>query len=510
MNLRPWSSKPEHCGFACILDVSEPASLQEFLHTWVHSAGTLDLPAAWMPASRSGERRLVVWPHSVPPDVLLYWLERRDWQVFWRHRAGDISDSLHAHPFFAYGYDVASPNETAKRGYAYWPDGRTLELPSTPENLFDLISSDSLSFLTPGINRERPRAPLVSASPGHLLQIELVEHFDDAQTVNLQYELSRLRKRMRELGNQIEVLEWQAADATPPVELRVYRETEMDEMGAGTHWALRRWFVSAPEDDIASFLHARVAVQGLADCQALHLVSFRNTVTPPPVAVPPAAYMLHLDVDWRRRGRWVYVPRGWQLRPAPPHKHERLAELLERALWANQDPSNLTLLFLPAREGGEHSRLAVSKERFAPLRDHIDELNFAVAANPKLCEPAASTVERILHSNREELEQKLQTHIAQMRGLLDNIWAGEQADMAAQRNQLAAGIRIAAEIRQKLGSLQQTRDQVAKLSSQHWKTWTEFVDLVLAKDREMFPERTGLAAHDRERSRVGALLKEDR
>jgi hypothetical protein len=492
MPLDKWDREPGEYRVAAVFR-GDHRALNGFLQDWLQAADTLDLPGAWMAADGSIEKSVVLWPHAVPPSVLIRWMDDPErWGVF--YQAGPSGNPPPPNGVYAqWGYQCqAGPVEDGPPR-AIRADEFEIRLPAPAENVFEMLNRGPVVFVAPGSHPQTHPARLAAKSNGrpYKLTLSLVPDSEFRRPSNREFELARIKSRMHQLEQQKELLEWQAVEYAPPSELLVYRETERDEFGAGTHWQLRRWFVRAPDADIRSFTHMRTVVQGLsAKAQALHLVRARSLNQPPQVELPDPAYVLHLDPYWYRRGRQVYVPRGTRLQPAPPPRHERVVELLEHALWQSADPARDALLLLQTTDQGA-CRFTVPVAAFTPLEQHVDELNFAVAMNPYLCDPPQKTVDAVLEGTREAVTRALEAHIAEMRQTLGEIWSGDRADLNLQRSQVGEALRLIQEIRTLVQALSALRSQLHSITTKDWSWWDEFVGLILSLDRELLPGSRG-------------------
>src|SRR5262245_19538376 len=135
-----------------------------------------------------------------------------------------------------------------------------MALPREYKNLCEMLDKGPIIFEPPDQSFLPKTTPTEQAPGGgnHSLLIRLEKEMDHRWPTNPRMDLDRIRKRIQELTEQAATLEWQLGEREPSIELAIYLETKDEKLGVGTSWDLRHWFVTASEEAIRDFRHARV------------------------------------------------------------------------------------------------------------------------------------------------------------------------------------------------------------------------------------------------------------
>ena len=140
----------------------------------------------------------------------------------------------------------------------------------------------------------------------------------------------RVRTRINQLLEQAASLEWQLGEREVVSYAYLYLELPEERQGAGTHWDVRNWYLTASDQAVSEYVHARV---NLGPLGIFHVVRPKDLLRAPASTLPRPAFRLMVDRRWYRFNRLVYVSEHQELRPAPPESNQHVRELLERSLW---------------------------------------------------------------------------------------------------------------------------------------------------------------------------------
>lgn len=512
--LIPWSGEPGEPQLIVLFSGSR-AELREGLSAWLQHGGDAGLSGSPLPAGvrlpwTPGEENWLLSIGAPPQYAMLgWWLRRRPaWNVFYRsaQTPGD-ADAERAAPsgtFVPWGSALAVQSDGERARLLVWHGGEHIAIPDRLDNAFEAFDrKEALAFAA--------RAAAVRASlpgPGRRSEeFEIRLRTSVARDpLDPRSEIERLRGRIREMEEQAETLEMLASDQPVDAFAWLYRETEHPEVG--TQWDLRRWFVSAPAEAVAEFVHARVDVEDLGTVHVLKPSDTRRGVRFEP---PDAAWTLRLARPWHCARGDVLVEDGLELSPAPPRTNAHVRDLLHGALWHECEAGSDLLLVLRHRQ--RDVRFAMREVQFGRLSDHIDELNRHVALATLDRTPSTrNTTGRILDEIQSSLREHLQKHAESMTALLTVAWDGARAGIDAEQARVAEAERNRGAIRSACTEIDELHKRVATLKDAEWNAWTKVLSSMVQADRRLIPAQRGdvagsLARIDECRAEVASLWR---
>ncbi|MEE8524853.1 MAG: hypothetical protein V3T72_13035 [Thermoanaerobaculia bacterium] len=523
MTMQTWSGEPAAYRLMAIF-VGDRGALDEFLNVWLLWAGGLELmhaPVHLHPALAGGSEATAeaITIARVPSYFLIgWWLDRpQHWRLFYQPLASEdggaggglVVDGL----FWPWGKEPGGDRPADGGAALVVGDGVEVRLPEIGEfrNLFESLPTE-FAFQGP-VDRVAAGAGNDPAGGPFELGVRLIEETPHRRPTNSQDELKRLRRKIHQLEEQAATLDWWIEEAAPPVEMMIYRETESWRESRGTHWDLRAWFVSAPDQDIRKLHHQRVVVESLG---ALHLIVPAHFEHPQIVNLPPPAFRLRLDPRWRQFGRRLFVDDRYRLYPPPPQSNRNLVDILAQALWGESASADEALVILNL--GERVHRFLV--DGFAPLATRIRELNLQVAIERGRRlegEEKRDGLEQVVERVHGELLDGLESHAAAMREQLDALWgAGGVADLDRYRQQVKEALDRVQAQRVRIREIDAWRDEIRGFHDQDRRTWESFRREVLTFDRQLLPSsrrqevRAVLDSLDALREVVGSLWDDDK
>jgi hypothetical protein len=456
------------------------------LELWVRFGGNLDLMAIPLNGSAGGDVALALLPLSLPTEVMIRWIRDVDhWTLFYQKHNGAAPPLTPAGIYAQCGFDAPVCDAKLDQADAYAKDGTKFVISGEPRNVFELLDRGTMFFVPPGAkgllipqqgSGKHYEAP-------HTITLSLIARYEErVPTIN--EDLARVEQQMRELNERRERLLWQFDASESPVWLYIYREDSQPT--GGTHWDLRRWFVTASEEDLEPWDYARVDIEHLG---VLHLVMPRSFKQTPAARLPLPSYRLRLDPEWRRqRSLMVFVSEGTELYPTPPFENDHVGRLMEAALWQGAVAAAHYLAVI-RNYNGEDFRFTIPTTDVRPLMESIEHLNFEVAMQHALRSPTPTLVRQILQDVQTTLQAELSDHVGAMQTALSEIWSGDRADLNFQRSQIGQALKIESEIRSDVGRLDQYLGDLRRVANQNWSFWRDFVKAVLDLDRDLLPHR---------------------
>jgi uncharacterized OsmC-like protein len=493
--LIPWQGEPESARLLVVFSGTR-AQFRAGLSAWLRHRGSLDLFGASLPSETklpwpAGKETWLLSVGTLPDYGMLGWWLRRapEWSVFYQPDNGN-GDNAQDYAelggcFLPWGFTRAQQKPDFIEPAVLWHASGKLRLPEELGNAFDEFDKkEALDFAA--------RAAAAAKSDGgpvpetDCFELRLADAVD-REPSNPRSELDRLRKKIREMEEQAETLDWLARDQAPDVFLWVYLELDSALFGVGTHWDLRNWFLSASAEAVAEFTHARIEVKGLGK---LHILRPEELSRPVRSAPPEPAWKLRLDKAWRREGSKVFVPEGLELRPAPPLRNPHVVNLLREALWQDCDPGAEILLLV--RDKNRDFRFSVRAQEFQKLSTRVDELNRHVALETlRRGQAGPNPMELVLASIRAQLEDRLKAHTDRMMTLLDDTWIRQKADIDVERERVTQAELNMYAIHASSEEIRRLHSEIAALGAKEWEVWTKVVSGILHADRGLLPAERG-------------------
>lgn len=499
------SDSPEQCGVLAVF-AGRRAHLRSFARMWLSREDTellaveLD-PAAipWCP--QRAECACAVFVGRVPRSSFMQgWLRnqrKHGWRLFyWEGQVSRVPVALDLAgtrvprgPYLRWHYRSANGGfERPEPGYLLVVDREgplKLKMHGDFMNffaLYSLVGHDAVGLKGLGPRIAAEATP--EDAPPYMLPIRLQAKLEGRTPDNAAYTLARLQRRITELQEQAEYVQWWTEEH-PEVYMHVYPERQ-SRIGAGSVWELRDWFWRAGDAVLRQFEHCRVVVEGLGP---LHLVRPADLTGMPDAALPRSAYRLQLDQHWwekpwRGSRRAVFVSCGLELWPPPPRNNAHLENLMAEKLWEGASQEETLVVLERPGSKGQREVFRFTAAGFRSLSGQAQALNFQLAQARAERDPAAENadgVSRVLGSVQDDLDRRFQGLRAALEQQIEALWSGDRAELDRYHDQVRQAL-------EELEGLKRRLQDVARFRQTHRTEWVQFRDAVLALDRMTVPE----------------------